>query len=333
MAFAATEAHPTRYLALLDIEPELGADLPPEEAAKAHKLAVAPAVDLPSGEVDLASVIDVPSRRGTAFALMVAEGVLIRDVLLGGRVATQLLGPGDIVDLRAENEASLPTGLRLTAVAGAQVALLDDRFLAVARRWPWIAGRLIERAGQQVERGAVQQAISQLGRVELRLLGLMWHLAERFGMMTNGGVVIRLDLTHEALGRLAGAARPTVTLALKELARDRHLTRRPDASWLLSRESLDLLGEVPRQPLPAVRVGAVLEPQTTTMPTTGPEAHELIVNFEALKQRLDRLRERVGTTLERSVELQAETDARRQGSRSTRFRIAQERRGRQGEPA
>jgi CRP-like cAMP-binding protein len=333
MAFAATEAHPTRYLALLDIEPELGADLPPDERVKAQKLAVAPAVEVPSGEVDLEAVVDVPSRRGTAFALMVAEGVLIRDVLLGGRVATQLLGPGDIVDLRGEGESSLPTGMRLTAAEGARVALLDDRFLAASRRWPWLAGRLIERTGRQVERGAVQQAISQLGRVELRLLGLMWHLADRFGMMTRDGVIIRLDLTHEALGRLAGAARPTVTLALKVLAADGHLVRRADSSWLLDPESIALLGEVPSQALPAVRVGSTLAPAGPTMSTPAPEAHELVVNFEPVKQRLERLRVQVGTTLQRSAELQAETLARRQGSRGTRFQVAQDPRSRQGEPA
>ena len=42
-----------------------------------------------------------------------------------------------------------------------------------------------------------------------------------------------LPLTHEALGRLIGARRPTVTLALKVLDGQDRLERLPDGAWLL----------------------------------------------------------------------------------------------------
>jgi hypothetical protein len=65
----------------------------------------------------------------------------------------------------------------------------------------------------------------------------MWHLAERWGRMGPSGVVVPIELTHGALGRLVGARRPTVTLALGELARDGALVRRNDGSWVLRVDS------------------------------------------------------------------------------------------------
>jgi hypothetical protein len=51
--------------------------------------------------------------------------------------------------------------------------------------------------------------------------------------VTSTGVVISLGLTHEALGRLIGAQRPTVTLALRSLGERGAVERRKDRSWLV----------------------------------------------------------------------------------------------------
>jgi hypothetical protein len=51
--------------------------------------------------------------------------------------------------------------------------------------------------------------------------------------VTPGGLVVPLQFTHEALGRLIGARRPTVSLALKELSSAGLLSRRDDGAWLL----------------------------------------------------------------------------------------------------
>ena len=57
--------------------------------------------------------------------------------------------------------------------------------------------------------------------------------------MTPDGVVVPLQLTHEALGQLVGARRPTVTLALKMLC-DRGAIERPDRSWLVKELPQDI---------------------------------------------------------------------------------------------
>ena len=43
-------------------------------------------------------------------------------------------------------------------------------------------------------------------------------LADRWGRVTPDGIVVDLALTHELIGHLVGGRRPTVTLALAELA-------------------------------------------------------------------------------------------------------------------
>jgi CRP-like cAMP-binding protein len=95
----------------------------------------------------------------------------------------------------------------------------------------------------------VQAAISQLPRVELRVLALLWQLADRWGRVTPLGVEIDLELTHEALGRLIGAQRPTVSLALADLAEAGAVTRTARRRGLLGRGSRDLLRAAEPAPL------------------------------------------------------------------------------------
>ena len=121
------------------------------------------------------------------------------------------------------------------------LAVLDDRLQVVAQRWPAIATRVLESGMRQLERAATQQAISQLSRVELRLLALMYHLAGRWGRVTPDGLVLKLDLTHAMLGQLVGARRPTVSLALKWLDDEGLVKRREDGAWLIATEAAGLL--------------------------------------------------------------------------------------------
>ena len=56
-----------------------------------------------------------------------------------------------------------------------------------------------------------------MGRVWLRLV--VWHLAARWGRVEPGGIRLPLPLTHQLLGHLVGAERPSVSHALSRLAR------------------------------------------------------------------------------------------------------------------
>jgi CRP-like cAMP-binding protein len=157
----------------------------------------------------------------------------VRELDLAGTLTADLLGPGDIVALGHASEPLLATGEHWHVSGSATVAILDDRVLPALHAWPALSSRLIARAARQAARAAEQRAISQLPRVELRIRALLWHLAERWGRMGTNGVVLPLELTHGALGHLVGARRPTVTLALGELARDGAVIRREDGAWML----------------------------------------------------------------------------------------------------
>jgi hypothetical protein len=85
---------------------------------------------------------------------------------------------------------------------------------------------------QQAERLTTQLVVCQLPRVDQRLLALMWLLAESWGRVTPAGTTLPLKLTHDALGALIGARRPTVTLALRDLS-ERGAIVRQDQGWLL----------------------------------------------------------------------------------------------------
>jgi hypothetical protein len=105
-------------------------------------------------------------------------------------------------------------------------------------QFPEVGAVIVDRLNARAHRLATTQAISQLTRVDRRLLALFWHLAERWGRVTGEGVVIGLTLSHRMLGQLIGARRPTVSIALGELARQDVLVRRPDGTWLLKGEPL-----------------------------------------------------------------------------------------------
>ena len=72
---------------------------------------------------------------------------------------------------------------------------------------------------------------------------LFWHLAERWGRVTPGGVVVSLPLTHERLARLIGAQWPSVTTALGKLATCGAVLRQ-EQRWILSGDLPDELERI-----------------------------------------------------------------------------------------
>ncbi len=99
--------------------------------------------------------------------------------------------------------------------------------------WPALTDAFMERAVERSHSLALHVAIHCIRRVDLSLLVLFWHLADRFGKVTPAGIVVAVKLTHEDLGKLVGATRQSVTAALGELAERGWAERRHDGSWLL----------------------------------------------------------------------------------------------------
>ncbi len=130
----------------------------------------------------------------------------------------------------------MPFEVRWRVIRTTRVALLDQRFVAVAARWPELINAIVARATERAHTLAFNVAIHCLQHIDLRLLVLFWHLADRFGRVTPEGTVVPWPLTHGDLAELTGAQRPTVSAALSELGRRELLSRRRDRSWLLTKD-------------------------------------------------------------------------------------------------
>ena len=68
--------------------------------------------------------------------------------------------------------------------------------------------------------------------MDLRVLLLLWHLADRWGQVSREGTRLNLDLTHELIARMVGAHRTSVTLALRKLAHEGRIAR-TGRTWVL----------------------------------------------------------------------------------------------------
>jgi CRP/FNR family transcriptional regulator, cyclic AMP receptor protein len=218
---------------LLELDPDLGRILSAERRAAARRVVV-PVQELREGPLDVARLQDASP---THLGLLLVEGVIAREVVLGDTLSTELLGPGDIVRPWGMEEGAglLEITVRWTALSEVGIALLDRRTAVELCEFPGVYAALIDRLSQRSARLATTQAISQTTRVDRRLVALFWHLAERWGRMTPSGVHVPLRLPHRLLAQLVGARRPTVSTALMELAVRGELVRRPDRTWLLPR--------------------------------------------------------------------------------------------------
>jgi CRP-like cAMP-binding protein len=216
-------------VSLLDVDPDLAGGLGETEQRVARRHLMVPSV-----RVD-ADPWTPPDDFRTALGMLVISGVLSCTTRAFAVADIQLFGPGDVFDSRLLC-ASAGTW---RALVPAHVAILDGRFLLAARRWPQLMSGLARRLfeGQQEQHRLA--TIRALPRVEQRLMALLSHLASRWGCVTPEGLVITLPATHQLLGELVGARRPTVSLALTVLKEQHLVSRRPDGRWLLPRESVD----------------------------------------------------------------------------------------------
>jgi CRP-like cAMP-binding protein len=88
---------------------------------------------------------------------------------------------------------------------------------------------------QRARHLAVNMAIVNQPRVDVRLHMLLWQLAGRWGRVRSDATVLPVRLTHAVLADLVAARRPTVSSALSDLARRGLVINRTDR-WLLMGE-------------------------------------------------------------------------------------------------
>ena len=256
-----TDRHIT---SLLELDPDLGLLLPDDrlQAAQRDLRVAVHALDAGPWDADRLSGAS-PDHVG----MLVLDGVLAREVLVSDTVSTELLGPGDVVRPWRVHDGSslLRHQIRWSVLSRSRVARRDRRCGGELARYPEVMVAVLDRVNERALRLAVTQAISQLNRVDRRLLALFWHLAERWGRMTGEGVALPMTLSHRMLGQLVGARRPTVSTALGELAREGELKRRDDGTWLLTGVSVGVPEPEIERVIPMRR--RLLPPDAPAVPT------------------------------------------------------------------
>jgi CRP/FNR family transcriptional regulator, cyclic AMP receptor protein len=212
---------------LLDARLVLTQQLTADERAELAGISL-PVIALDAGPLELELVLE----RHRAFGATVFDGLVMSSLRVGERTGVHLLGPGDLLVPRNELWPSWLAELDFRTAASVRLGLLGNDLLAAVYRWPRLLQGLYGTLGDQLQRLTVQLVICQLPRVEDRIMAMLWLLADTWGHVTPGGVRLPLALTHETLGALVGARRPTVTLALRKLSDDGGLVPQ-DPGWLL----------------------------------------------------------------------------------------------------
>jgi CRP/FNR family cyclic AMP-dependent transcriptional regulator len=169
--------------------------------------------------------------------LLVLEGFMVRQVHVVDRPPAELLGPGDLLHpWEPDHTEPFVAGARFDVLEPTRLAVLDRRFAAVISRWPDLVAALVARAIARSRSLLLNLAIGQLVGVDIRLLVMLWHIAERWGHPVSDGCLVPVHLTHQLLASLISAQRPTVTSALAALCDKGLMTRRPDGLIVLHGE-------------------------------------------------------------------------------------------------
>ncbi len=230
----------THRVRFVDAKFELTRRLSPDERVELAAVTL-PVVEVAEGPLHLKAILNAHK----AFAVGVLDGLAVHAIHIGEQSGIQLLGPGDVLIQPNAGPPSWVEDVAFRAPAPMSMTLLGDDFLAAARRAPYLIPALYDCLADQMQRLSSQLVICQLPRVEQRVLAILWLLAETWGHVTPGGVRLPMALTHETLGGLIGARRPTVTLALRKLSEDGSVLRQ-EYGWLLL--------ELPPEPAGAPRV-------------------------------------------------------------------------------
>jgi CRP-like cAMP-binding protein len=175
-----------------------------------------------------------PRQVRSGLGLLVLDGLLLRRVGLDGRFGAELLATGDLLRpwQREDALASVPQRSRWRVLEPCGVAVLDVGFAKKTGGFPEIHGQIVARALQRSRQLAVNIAIVQQPKVQVRLHMLFWHLADRWGTVRADAALLPLPVTHAILADMVAASRPTVSAALSALERSGTVSH-TEAGWLL----------------------------------------------------------------------------------------------------
>jgi CRP/FNR family transcriptional regulator, cyclic AMP receptor protein len=231
-------AESARVASLADLDPELFGSVGPRELSSMREVGTRIA-ELEPGRWE--------PRAGsseTGLGLLVVEGLLGRTVALDREVVTELVGPGDLIRpwvTSADEDLVVPCPVGWIVLERTRLAVLGRQVASAAADCPGLMAELLERTSRRARSQGILGAIGHIKRIELRVLVLLWHIAERWGRVTADGVVVPLRLTHARIALLVGAQRPSVTAALSRLGERGLVLRTPQRGYLLAPAGRDKL--------------------------------------------------------------------------------------------
>ncbi len=204
------------YTYLLDADGELADEFDVRARVAVRQLATARVLALGVGDCDLSGWFDIASHGP---GLLILDGLIAFETRTGDRVATELLGAGDLLQAPAlATDELMERSCHWRALRPTRFALLDEDFVDRVRPFPQVVRALLSRACRRTAELDVLRAITSQPRLEVRLVLLLWHLAARWGKVEPASVRLCLPLTHRLLGQLVAAERPSISHALKRLA-------------------------------------------------------------------------------------------------------------------
>jgi len=234
----------SRPIYLLDEDPDLACHLSEQHADEARERLTTPLRRVPEGKWSWG-----PNDDPEGLGLLLLTGLLWREVTLAGQVFAEPLGSGDLLRPRASQLGYLGdrAGVEWRVEEEVRFGVLDAAASGVVLSYSALNEALIERALARSRSLALQLAINHNTRVDTRILHTLWLLASRWGRVAQEGVVLR-SITHEILGRVVGARRPSVTVAVRSLEDEGLLKRRNEGTWILHGEApaelRDMYGEI-----------------------------------------------------------------------------------------
>jgi CRP-like cAMP-binding protein len=175
----------------------------------------------------------VTTRAGEAVAvpastrlLLIASGIVVSTVTLSQRrFVAFFAGEGDLL-------LSPDDGVTLEALRPSRLIVIDDAKREALLADPEAAGELVDRlAAALLER---EESLAHLAEVvhRERVLAKLLQLARKFGRVAPDGIRLDLPLTHQLLADAVGAARETVTVALRDL-RQKGIVERKGRTYIL----------------------------------------------------------------------------------------------------
>jgi CRP/FNR family cyclic AMP-dependent transcriptional regulator len=232
MASSTFDSARRERVAVLSVDRELAERLDGVRRARAEALSVARVLRRRTGVWNAKD--DARHSRDGA-GLLVVEGVLVRRVGMTTRYGAELLSAGDLLQPAQHDgeEATLQSEAAWRVLSPLRLAVLDLAWLGRMAPFPEVTAELMRRMMLRSRRLASLLAIAQHHRLEDRLRLFFWELADRYGRVEPDGVRLDLRLTHELIGHLVGAHRPSVSTALGRLE-ERGQVLRQGRSWLLA---------------------------------------------------------------------------------------------------